>query len=73
MITWSPDTCKCVYEIDENFNLISAIYKCSIHDHMGDAGAFSSAWARGKNNNQQNQGDFGLQATEALRLKKETT
>ncbi len=70
---WSPDTCWCEYEVDNNFNLISVINKCSIHDQMGDQGAFTSAWNRGKANNGQNQGDFNAQATEALRLKKETT
>jgi len=39
---------------------------------MGDQGAFSSAWNRGKANNNQNQGDFRKQTAEALILKKET-
>ena len=55
MITWSPDTCYCNYEVELNpqgkLSLISVIFKCSIHDHQGDQGAFSSALNR---NNQAN-------------------
>jgi len=54
-------------------DLVSVINKCSIHDHMGDQGAFSSAWNRVKANNGQNQNDFRKQTEEALKLKLETT
>ena len=74
------DTCYCSFVVDlkivginRTMDLVSVINKCSIHDHMGDQGAFSSAWNRSKANNGLNQTDFPKQAEEALKLKKETT
>jgi len=46
VLQWELDSCWCIYEIDDNFNLISVIQKCTIHDHMGDVGAFNSAKGR---------------------------
>ena len=80
MITWSLDTCYCsfvvelkIVGINRMMDLVSVVNKCSIHDHMGDQGAFSSAWNRSKANNGINQADFRKQTELALELKKETT
>lgn len=50
-INWSVDSCWCIYQVDENFNFISVVQKCLIHDHLGDIGAFNSARARMENFN----------------------
>ena len=50
-INWSVDSCWCIYQVDENFNFISVVQKCLIHNHLGDVGAFNSAKARMKNFN----------------------
>ncbi len=54
-MNWQNDTCFCNFEVavaPQGLTLVSVIHKCSIHDHMGDTGAFNSALAR---NNQSNQ------------------
>jgi len=57
-LNWQNDTCYCNFEVEiiivgnlEILGLVSVISLCSIHDHMGDQGAFSSALNR---NNQSN-------------------
>ena len=50
-INWSVDSCWCIYQVDENFNFISVVQKCLIHNHLGDVGAFNSAKARMTNFN----------------------
>ena len=50
-LTWSLDSCWCIYKIDENFNLISVVQKCLLHINMGDNGAYNSARARMENFN----------------------
>ncbi len=71
MIEWSPDTCYCNYEVEINqqnkLSLVSVIFLCSIHDHMGDQGAFSSALNR---NNTANQNGFSNEAK--LNMRKST-
>ena len=59
---WSPDTCFCEYEVKvelvgnvEKLVLVSVKHLCSIHDHMGDQGAFSSALNRNNVANSQNE------------------
>jgi len=42
-IIWQLDSCWCIYEITDTFDLINVIQKCLIHDHQGDIGAFNSA------------------------------
>jgi len=58
-LNWQNDTCYCNFNVEiiivgnlEQLSLISVISLCSIHNHMGDQGAFSSALTR---NNQSNQ------------------
>lgn len=58
-LNWQNDTCYCNFNVEiiivgnlEQLSLISVISLCSIHNHMGDQGAFSSALNR---NNQSNQ------------------
>jgi len=46
MRIWEVDSCWCIYEIDENVNLINVIQKCLLHEHQGDVGAFNSAKGR---------------------------
>jgi len=74
MIEWSPDTCYCNYEVEiviqgnkEKLQLVKVIFLCSIHDHMGDQGAFSSALNR--NNNANQNGDSN---EEKLNMRKST-
>ena len=70
MIEWSPDTCYCNYEVvivNDKLSLISVSFLCSIHDHMGDQGAFSSALNR---NNTANQN--GNSAEAKLNMRKST-
>ncbi len=58
-MNWQNDTCYCNFEVDLNMNFIAVISKCTIHDHMGDIGAFNSALAR---NNQSNQAGNSAEA-----------
>jgi len=62
-LNWQNDTCYCNFEVEINqqnkLSLISVISKCSIHDHMGDVGAFNSALNR---NNQANQNGNSAEA-----------
>ena len=58
-MNWQNDTCYCNFEVEvvkvanqDKLSLIRVISLCTIHDHMGDQGAFSSALNR---NNQSNQ------------------
>jgi len=74
MIEWSPDTCYCNYEViviqqgnKQTLSLVSVIFKCSIHDHQGDQGAFSSALNRNTNANQN-----GNSAEAKLNMRKST-
>jgi len=71
-LTWSPDTCYCNYEVEINqqdkLSLISVIFLCSIHDHMGDQGAFSSALNRNNTaNSQGNSAEAKLNMRESTR------
>jgi len=31
---WSPDTCDCLIEMDENLRLVDIIVKCAEHQHL---------------------------------------
>ncbi len=50
-LDWQLDSCWCIYEITDTFDLINVIQKCLIHDHLGDIGAFNSARPRMENFN----------------------
>jgi len=50
-VFWQLDSCWCIYELTDTFDLINVVQKCLIHNHMGDIGAFNSARARMENFN----------------------
>ncbi len=55
--SWQNDTCYCNFIVEINpitglMTLVSVISLCTIHDHMGDQGAFSSALNRNNTFNQ---------------------
>ena len=56
IINWSPDACWCLFEVDldqnDKFVLIKVFEKCLEHEHMGDNGAFNSAFNKQKAFNQ---------------------
>ncbi len=73
-LIWSPDTCFCEYEVlvvtqgvNQILQLVSVKILCSIHNHMGDQGAFSSALNRNTSANSQ-----GNSAEAKLNMKKST-
>lgn len=40
MVTrWSPDTCDCVLEYDDQFNLINVVQRCTAHQNLANNAA----------------------------------
>lgn len=41
-IRWSPDTCKCVFLVNEKFVMGEVLVKCKLHDALKDNACFNT-------------------------------